>query len=404
MTLDQSGQEFLHTPGPTQIPDRVREAMSRQSLDLMDSRLRDMTGSCFADMKQIFKTGGEVFIYSANGHGAWEAALANLFAPGDVVLLPETGVFSNAWAAQAKALGLEARLIPGDWRRAADPARLEETLRADSKGEIKGVLLVQTDTATSITCDVPAMRRAMDAAGHPALLVVDTVASLAAHPYDMDAWGVNVTIGASQKALMGPPGMAILAVDERALRHAKQSGLARNYWDWHARLGGEFYMRFCGTPPEQHIFALRAALDLIFEETLEGVLSRHRRLAGAVHRAVEAWSEAGAVSFNALEPGERAVSVTTVRLGEGHDPDQLRRFLREELGVSLAGGLGDLSGKAFRIGHMGSVNEPMILGCLATIETAMLQLGIPHESGLRAAAEHIAEARGKQMLGPARAA
>ena len=404
MTRDQAGQEFLHTPGPTQIPDKVRQAMSRQSLDLVDTRLRDLTGSCFADMKRIFKTDGEVFVYSANGHGAWEAALANLFAPGDVVLLPETGVFSNAWAAQAKALGLEARLIPGDWRRAADPARLEETLRADTKGEIKGVLLVQTDTATSITCDVPAMRRAMDAAGHPALLVVDTVASLAAHPYDMDAWGVNVTIGASQKALMGPPGMAILAVDERALRHAKQSGIARNYWDWHARLGGEFYMRFCGTPPEQHLFALRAALDLIFEETLEGVLARHRRLAGAVHRAVEAWSEGGAISFNALEPGERAVSVTTVRLGEGQDPEQLRSFLREELGVSLAGGLGDLGGKAFRIGHMGSVNEPMILGCLATIETAMLQLGIPHVSGLRAAAEHIAETRGKQVLGPARAA
>ncbi len=202
-----------------------------------------------------------------------------------------------------------------------------------------------------------------------------------------------------------PPGLAILAADDRALEHAKKGGSKRNYWDWEPRLGGEFYMRFCGTPPEQHIFALRAALDLIFEETLEAVIARHARLAGAVHAAVDAWSQEGVVSFNALEPSERACSVTTLRMAEGYDPEALRLFLREELGVSLAGGLVDLYGKAFRIGHMGSVNEPMILGCLATVETAMLQLGIPHGAeGLRAATEALAEARGKKVEKSAKAA
>ena len=389
-----AGRDFLHSPGPTHIPDRVLGAMHRQPLDLVDARLKDVARTCFEDLRAVFRTRGHVFVYAANGHGGWEAALANICLPGDAVLVPEVGHFSNSWAEHARALGLETDVIRGDWRRAVDPQEVADHLRADRGGRIKAVLAVQVDTGTGIANDVPALRAAIDAAGHPALLVVDTIASLAAMPFEMDEWGVDVAITASQKALMCPPGLAIVAAGERALELS--AGLARRqrYWDWAPRLGDESYMKFCGTMPEHLMFGLREALDIVGEQGLPAIFRRHRRLAGAVHRAVEVWSEAGALSFNALVPEQRAVSVTAIRTSAGVDADRIRTHARESLGVSVAGGLGLLAGHAFRIGHLGDLNEAMLLGCLSALEVALIELRVPHGTqGVRAAIEYLASER-----------
>lgn len=388
------GREFLHSPGPTHIPDRVLRAMQRQPLDLVDARLKQIMLSCFDDLRAVFRTRGEVFIYAANGHGGWEAALANICVPGDVVLLPEVGHFSTNWAEHARALGLETDLVQGDWRHAVDPGRIEEHLRRDRAGRIKAVLAVQVDTATGIANDIPAIRAAIDAAGHPALLVADTIASLGAMPFEMDAWGVDVAIAASQKALMCPPGLAIVAANARALEISKGLARQQRYWDWGPRLGEEAYMKFNGTMPEHLLFALREALDIIKEHGLPAMFRRHKLLAGAVHRAVEVWSEGGGLSFNALVPDQRSVSVTTIRTADGIDPDQLRTHARETLAVSVAGGLGTLQKKVFRIGHLGDLNEAMVLGCLAALEVAFIELNIPHgPNGVRAAVEYLAHQR-----------
>ena len=397
-----SGREFLHSPGPTHIPDRVLAAMHRQPLDLVDGRLKEIARSCFDDLRQVFRTDGHVFVYAANGHGGWEAALANICVPGDAVLVPEVGHFSNSWAEHARALGLETELIVSDWRHAVDPAEIEARLRQDRGGRIKAVLAVQVDTGTGIANDIPAIRAAIDAAGHPALLVADTIASLAAMPFEMDAWGVDVAIAASQKALMCPPGLAILAASERAVEVSRRLAGRQRYWDWGPRLGDESYMKFCGTMPEHLFFGLRESLNIIRDEGLPAIHRRHRLLAGAVHRAVEAWGEAGALSFNAVVPGERAVSVTTVRTCDGLDADLIRTHAREALGVSVAGGLGALHRKAFRIGHLGDLNEAMVLGCLAALEMAFIELEVPHGShGVRAAVEYLAAERGAASSRPA---
>lgn len=390
-----TGHEFLHSPGPTHIPDRVLAAMHRQPLDLVDERLKAIAHSCFRDLADVFRTKGRVFIYASNGHGGWEAALANICLPGDAVLIPEVGHFSNSWADHARALGLETITIEGDWRHAIDPDQIEDALRRDTERRIKAVLAVQVDTGTGVASDIAAVRAAIDAAGHPALLVADTIASLAAMPFEMDQWGVDIALTASQKALMCPPGLAILAVNERAIRVASGLPLQHRYWDWKTRMAEENYRSFCGTMPEQLIFGLRAALDIIGEEGLPAIFARHRRLAGAVHRAVETWSEAGALSFNAAVPDQRCVSVTAIRTGEGIDADRIRSHARQNVGVSVAGGLGVLSGRAFRIGHLGDLNEPMILGCLAALELAFIELGVPHAPGVRAAVEFLAADRAR---------
>ncbi|MGO1118837.1 pyridoxal-phosphate-dependent aminotransferase family protein [Rhodovibrionaceae bacterium A322] len=389
--MADAGRQFLHTPGPSPIPDRVLGAMHRQALDLVDPKLQNLTFACYDDLKTIFGTKGDVFIYSCNGHGGWEATLTNLFGPGDHVVVPETGVFSNAWANHASIFGIEAELLPGDWRQAIDPAVLEARLKADKDGKIKAVLAVHTDTGTGITSDIQALRAAIDAAGHPALLVADTIASLGATPFDMDAWGVDVAIAASQKALMGPPGLAFVAANQKALEVAARNPAPRQYWDWKNRLGDQFYMLFCGTAPEHGLFALREALDMIKEQGLDAVFARHKRIAEATQLAVSHWAEGGALEFQALKAAERSRSVTTIRMSEEFHPDALRDYARNTLNVALGGGLAALDGKAFRIGHLGDINEPMILGCLAAVETAMTVLKVPHGTGgLRAAVDHLA--------------
>ena len=389
------GRNFLMTPGPSNIPDRVLAAMHRPAVDLIDTDFMALTESCFDDLAKVFRTDSRVFLYASNGHGAWEAALANLIGEGDLVLAPSTGMFSWAWGQLASDLGAEVEEQEGDWRSAFDPGHIEERLRADPEHRIKAVLAVQTDTSTSVTSDIAAVRRALDACRHPALLMADVVASLGTVDFRMDEWGVDVAVAGSQKGLMTPPGLAFTAVSPRALAHSRTAGIRRGYWDWQRRMDDEeFYMKFFGTPPEHLIWGLREALDMLDEEGLETAYARHRRLADAVHAAVGVWGRAGALELNAVNAAERATSVTTVRVAKGIDANRLRLLARDELDVSLGSGLGPLDGKAFRIGHMGWVNEPMVLGALGAVEMAMQACGVPYrKGGVTAAVDALAAAR-----------
>ncbi len=381
ITAVDSGRNFLHTPGPTTIPDRVLRAMQRAAVDLADPAFLALAQTCFDDLKRVFRTAGEVFVYASNGHGAWEAALVNTLSPGDRILVPETGMFSLAWSEMARALGLEPDYLPTDWRHGIDAGEVGARLRQDKEHAIKAVLMVHTDTATAITSDIAAVRRAIDEAGHPALFMVDTIAALATTDFRMDEWGVDVAVGASQKALMQPPGLAYVAANEKALRASDEARLPRIYWDWRRRLADLYYAKFCGTAPEHLVFAMREALDMVEEEGLEAIFARHRRLAEAVRRAVAVWARAGALEFNAVREAERAQSVTTILIADGLDADRVRLTCRDRFNVSLGAGLGQLGGRAFRIGHMGYLNEPMILGALAGVEASLALCEIPHEPG-----------------------
>lgn len=380
------GREFLNVPGPTNIPGRILNAMHRPAIDFSGPEFIELAKGCFEDLRPIFRTAGDVFIYAANGHGAWEAALVNTLSPGDFVLAPETGHFSTGWKDTAEALGVEVRTIPSDWRTAIDPQAVEDALRADTAGRIRAVLMVHTDTATGVTSDVPAVRRAIDAAGHPALFMVDTIASLGTVAFEMDQWGVDVAVGASQKGLMMPPGLGFVAANDRAREAHERAGCRNRYWDWTPRSDPEHYRKFCGTAPEHLIFALREAIDMLNEETLEGAIARHTLLAEAVKRAVEVWTRGGALAFNARIPAQRSNSVTTILTPEGYDATIIRTMLREEFRVAVGGGLGRMMGRAFRIGHMGDLNEPMILGVLGCVEAALARCGVAHEKGGASAA------------------
>jgi alanine-glyoxylate transaminase/serine-glyoxylate transaminase/serine-pyruvate transaminase len=318
------GRNFLLTPGPTPIPERILNAMHRQPVDFAAPAFRTLARACLDDLRPIFRTAGPVYLYTSSGHGAWEAALSNTLSPGERILVPVTGNFSAGWKDTAEALDLLAEDLPGDWRHAINPAQLEARLAEDRGHEIKAVLAVHTDTATSITCDIQALRAAMDRAGHPALLMVDVVASLLTTDFRMDEWGVDVAVGASQKGLMLPPGLGFTAAGEKALAAGRTATMPRRYWDWRERESEEHYKWFCGTAPEHLVFGLREAIDMVLEEGLEASFARHARLAEALRRAVAVWCEAGALAFNALVPEERAQSVTTILTPEGFDGDMVR--------------------------------------------------------------------------------
>ncbi len=388
------GRRLLHSPGPTHIPDAVLHAMAVQPMDLADPRVDETIAACEEGLRRVLGTrDAQVFMYSANGHGAWEAVLVNIAAPGQTVLMAGTGHFSEAWALQAEDLGLMVQRTPWVEGQPIDTGSIEAALRADVARAIVAVLVVHTDTASGITSDVPAIRAAMDASGHPALLVVDGVASVAAAPLYMDAWRANVVLGASQKGLMVPPGLAYVAVDARALAVAQANPMPRHYWGWQLRVGAQSYRKFCGTPPETLLFGLRAALGLIEQEGLEAVWARHARLAAAVHAAVEGWREAvnvpGVIDFFCPVPAARSVSVTAITLGGGHSPDALRQVARERFQVAVAGGLGPLAGRVFRIGHLGDLNEAMLLGALGGVQAAMDVLNIPHGDGVGRAIAYL---------------
>ena len=376
------GRRFLHSPGPTPVPDEVLWAMSRQPMDLGDPRLARTIAACEQGLKQLLRTeAGEVFLYAANGHGVWEAAVENLLPLGGTALVPGTGHFSESWAVQTEALGRHVVRTPWVQRQPIDVDAVVRALREDTAREIAAVFVVHTDTSSGITSDLAALRAAIDATGHPALFVVDVVASLGAAPFDMDGLRADVVIGASQKGLMCPPGVGFVAVGPRAMEVARANPAPRFYWDWVRRQSELSYRKFCGTAPQSLVAGLEAALGLLFTEGLEAVFERHRRLAGAVHAAVQAWGSAGALGFYAAQPASRSVSVTTVTVPAGTDVDALRAVARERFQVAFAGALGPLAGQAFRIGHLGDQNPAAILGCLAGIEAAMSVRGIPHGRG-----------------------
>ena len=376
------GRRLLHSPGPTPLPDAVLHAMSAQPMDLADPRVDANIAACEQGLKRLLQTDqADVFIYAANGHGVWEAVIANLTDAGESVLVPGTGHFSESWAVQAEALGRPVARTP--WREgfAIDAAAVEQALRDDKSRAIKAVFAVHTDTASGVTSDIAALRRAIDASGHPALLVADVVASLGAAPFAMDALGVDVAVGASQKGLMCPPGVGFVAVNAAAFAVAERNPSPRFYWDWVRRKNDLSYRKFCGTPPQNLLLGMEAALGLIFSEGVDAVWQRHAQLARAVQAAVEGWREGGALGFFAQEPASRSVSVTTVTVAEGIDVDALRTLARERFQVAIAGGLGSLTGRAFRIGHLGDCSPAMILGAIAGVEAALVAQGVPVGSG-----------------------
>jgi alanine-glyoxylate transaminase / serine-glyoxylate transaminase / serine-pyruvate transaminase len=383
------GREFLSIPGPTNVPDEVLAAMHRPAIDIYSGEMIGITDSCLEDLRTIFRTKGRTYIYAANGHGGWEAALSNVLSRGDLVLALESGRFAIGWGEMGRMMGLEVEVLKGDWRRAVDPAAVEERLKRDKGHAIKAVLVVQIDTASGVVNDIAAIRKAMDAAKHPALLMVDAVASLGCVPFEMDEWGVDVTMSGSQKGLMTPPGLAFVAANDRARAIHKSAGLRTLYWDWTFREGEIHYQKYCGTPPEHLLFGLRKAIDMLLAEGLPAAQRRHALLAEATRAAVAKWAEGQVVAFNIANPAERANSITCI-LTQGRDPRPLADYCRDKCRVVLGVGLGALEGKAFRIAHMGHCNAPMVLGTLGAVEMGLKALAIPHGSGgVQAAVEYL---------------
>jgi len=386
------GRRFLHSPGPTHLPDEVLDAMHRQPMDLADPRLADTIAACEAGLRRLADTEkAELFMYASNGHGAWEVVIENLLPPGSTVLIPGTGHFSDSWALQCEALGR--RTIRTPWREGEpiNPQDVVDVLRADRERTIVAVFVVHTDTASSVTTELDALRAAIDGADHPALFVVDAVASLGAAPLAMDAQRIDLLVGASQKGLMLPPGLGFVLVGPAAAEVARRNPAPRFYWDWGRRAGKLPYQKFCGTPPLPLLMGMEASLALLFKEGVDVVHARHRLLAGAVHAAVQAWRREGGVDFFCGTASARSVSVTAIKTAAGIDPDAIRSLARERFQVSIAGGLGPLAGRVFRIGHLGDLNAAMLLGALAGVEAAMLSLRVPFgRDGVQQAVDFLA--------------
>jgi alanine-glyoxylate transaminase / serine-glyoxylate transaminase / serine-pyruvate transaminase len=377
----RAGREVLAVPGPTTIPDEVLRAMHRPAVDMYSKGLVELTDGLLRDLSRLFGTAARSYIYIANGHGAWEAALTNVLSKDDRILVLESGRFGPDWGDAAARLGVNVEILNGDWRRGVRPSEVEHRLRQDTNGLLKAILAVQIDTSSGAYNDIAAIGAAIKAARHDALFMVDTVASLGCVPFEMDAWGVDVAVSASQKGLMTPPGLGVVAANDRARAVHLKAGLRTPYWDWTGREGESHYQKYAGTPPEHLMFALRQALDMIFEEGLDRVFLRHRLLAEAVRRAVAVWKNGSVIEFNVLEPRERCDTVTTVLMSDGYSPDALHDYCSAKCGVVLGAGFGRMKGKAFRIAHMGHVNAPTVLGTLAVIEVAFDALHIPHEKG-----------------------
>jgi alanine-glyoxylate transaminase/serine-glyoxylate transaminase/serine-pyruvate transaminase len=391
----RAGREFLAIPGPTTMPDAVLQAMHRPALDIYSTEMVELTEGLLGDLSKLFATKGQSYIYISNGHGAWEATLSNVLSRGDKVLVLESGRFAIGWGNAAAAMGADVEVLKGDWRRAIRPAEVEARLKQDKDHKIKAILAVQVDTASGAYNDIEAIGKVIEATGHPALFMVDTVASLGCMPFEMDAWGIDVAMSGSQKGLMAPPGLGFVAANDRAREVHKKADLRTPYWDWTEREGAEHYRKYAGTAPVHLLFAVRQAINMLFEEGLENTFERHRLLAEAVRRAVAIWSEGQVLGFNIADAIERSNTVTTVVMGGGYDPVALHRYCKDKCGVVLGVGIGDLAGQAFRIAHMGHVNAPMILGTLGVIEVGLNALNIPHgKGGTEAAIEWLGESVG----------
>jgi alanine-glyoxylate transaminase/serine-glyoxylate transaminase/serine-pyruvate transaminase len=381
MIAPRGWQFFMH-PGPTNIPHRVLQAMARPTVDFTGPEFVALRDRSLERLKAVLKTKqGFVITYAASGNGAWDASIANVFSPGDKVLVPQTGFFADRWSSTARAYGLEVEPVPAPDRRPVDPEAVAARLAADTKHAIKAVLLIQNETATGIRHPVAEVRAAMNRVGHPALYMVDTISSLASYDFRMDEWGVDLVIGGSQKGLMLPPGMAFTAINARTWEAAQSARCTRRYWDWRPMVENGRQVAFCGTAPIAHFFGLEAALDMIEEEGLENVFARHHRLANATRACVRHWGQGGGVEIYALDADFASDSLTAVLVPPGHDADRVRTIASERYGVALGRGLTTLQGRVFRIGHMGDLNEPMLLGALAAIELALADAGVPHARG-----------------------
>ena len=384
----RSGRHFLQIPGPTNVPDRILRAIDRPTIDHRGPEFTAMTLEILDGLKQVFKTSGPVVTYPSSGTGAWEAALVNCLNAGDRVVMCETGHFATMWNKLAARFGLEVDFIPGDWRHGVDAAAVEARLAEDKAHAIKAVCVVHNETSTGVTSSIAGIRRAMDNAGHPALLMVDTISSLASIDYRHDEWGVDVTVAGSQKGLMLPPGLAFNAVSEKALAAAKDSKMPTNYWDWQAIIAANQKGLFPYTPATNLLYGLREANAMLLEEGLDNVFVRHDRMAAATRRAVQSWG----LELLCLNPDEYSSSLTAVLMPEGVDADAFRKVVLDNFDMSLGNGLGKVAGKVFRIGHLGDFNELMLAGTLSGIEMGLKIAGIPSQAGgVTAALQVLAE-------------
>jgi alanine-glyoxylate transaminase/serine-glyoxylate transaminase/serine-pyruvate transaminase len=383
------GRHFLQIPGPTNVPDRVLRAMAAPTIDHRGPEFAELTRTVLAALGPVFATGGPVVIYPSSGTGAWEAALVNTLSPGDRVLMSETGHFSTLWSELAGRLGLQVEVIPGDWRHGADPAEIASRLAADERQEIKAVCVVHNETSTGVTSRIPDVRAALDAVGHPALLLVDTISSLASIDYRHDEWGVDVTVAGSQKGLMLPPGLGFNAISEKALAAHRVAGLPRSYWDWGPMLEANARGFFPYTPGTNLLYGLREACAMLAEEGLPRVFARHQRHAAATRAAVRAWG----LEVLCADEREHSGSLTAVLLPDGHDADEVRRVILDKFDMSLGSGLGRLAGKVFRIGHLGHFNDLTLIGTLGGVQMGLQLAGVPIKpGGVEAAVEHLREA------------
>ncbi|HLB16961.1 MAG TPA: aminotransferase class V-fold PLP-dependent enzyme [Burkholderiales bacterium] len=383
----KAGRHFLQIPGPTNVPDRVLRAIDMPTLDHRGPDFAALGHEVLGGLKEVFKTAQPVVIYPASGTGAWEAALVNTLSPGDKVLMFETGHFATLWHRMATRLGLQVELVGTDWRRGADPAIVEAKLKEDKAKTIKAVCMVHNETSTGVTSRIGAIRKAIDAAGHPALYLVDTISSLASIDYRHDEWGVDVTVAGSQKGLMLPPGLSFNCISEKARKASQSARLPRSYWSWDEMLANNKTGYFPYTPATNLLYGLREALRMLREEGLENVFARHDRHAEATRRAVRAWG----LEVLCAVPEEYSSSLTAVMTPAGHDADQLRKKILDAFDMSLGTGLGKLAGKVFRIGHLGDFNDLALLGTLAGVEMGLELAGVPHrKGGVQAAMEFLA--------------
>ena len=387
----KSGRHFLQIPGPTNVPDRVLHAMSYPTIDHRGPDFQALGADVLERIKPVFGTTNPVIIFPASGTGAWEAALVNTLSPGDRVLMFETGHFATLWRNMAQKLGFEPELIDSDWRRGADPQAIEKRLAEDRNHEIKAVAVVHNETSTGVTSRIAEIRKAIDNAKHPALLLVDTISSLGSIRYEHDAWGVDVTVSGSQKGLMLPPGLSFNAVSDKALAASKTSSQPRSYWDWQDMLGPNENGFFPYTPATNLLYGLREAIDMLEEEGLDNVFARHDRHAEATRRAVTAWG----FDIVCANPAEYSSALTAVLVPDAVDPDALRRLILDDFDMSLGAGLSKLKGRAFRIGHLGDFNDLTLAGTLSGVEMGLKRAGIEHQSGgVQAALDYLAETAG----------
>jgi alanine-glyoxylate transaminase/serine-glyoxylate transaminase/serine-pyruvate transaminase len=386
----RAGRHFLQIPGPTNVPPRVLAAIAEATIDHRGPDFPVLLDEIMPGLRRVFGTEHDVVVYAASGTGAWEAALVNTLCAGDVVLACDNGHFARLWAELAERLGVGVERAGGDWRRAPDPARISELLAADTTHRIRAVTVVHNETSTGVTADIPAVRAAIDAVGHPALLLVDTISSLGSVDYRHDEWGVDVTVAGSQKGLMLPPGLSFNAVGPRALEAAARATLPRSYWGWQAVLESNRDGRFPATPATNLLFGLREALALLEAESLPAVFARHERHAEATRRAVEGWG----LELYASVERERSNSLTAVLVPDGCDADALRETILREFDMSLGAGLGPLKGSVFRIGHLGDLNDLTLAGVLAGVEMGLRLAGIPHrDAGVTEALRRLVAAR-----------